>query len=62
MSAMLATMVGSITSSIGFGNTPSTRISSTSGAIATAPAGDVADLLHDGASGPVMVRWYMIRM
>ena len=61
--AQAAITVGSITSSIGFGNSPRNKISSTSGASATRSRRVTSEIsCTDGPSGPVIVRWYMIRM
>ena len=58
-------MVGSIAASMGLGKTPSATISSTSGAMASRsrPLRSVLTVSSTwGVTGPVMVRWYMIKM
>ena len=62
---MVASTAGSITSSIGFGKTPSSRISSTSGASASRSRPSRSSVIvrsTSGVTGPVIVRWYMIKM
>src|SRR5207342_3210212 len=61
---IMAWVDGSMIDSIGFGKKPSSRIISTSGAIASRsrPLSSVTFSWTSAGAGPVIVRWYMIRM